>query len=236
MLAALSQNIVVSEASAIDAVLRIPISGAVDAGAKRVAWLRGMINAFGRKRFSDEAHYFVKFDSWHTLNLDLIRSAFPDVPWIFLYRDPAEVIVSHMWQTGAQMIPGTIGHLLPGLDILESAQMPREEYCALVLERICECVFEQIYKNRGRALLVNYRELPGAVMSTILDHFGVSYGAADLEKMSSAAKFDAKNPRSEFVADSEKKRAQANEAVWRAAGKVAPLYEKLELARMGSPV
>ena len=67
-----------------------------------------------RVRFRD---YFVKFDSWNTLDLALIRRAFPDVPWIFLYRDPVEVIVSHMRQRGSQMIPGAFEKLMPDVDL-----------------------------------------------------------------------------------------------------------------------
>ena len=84
MLAALPQNIVISEASPIDSLLRANFVDPSISDERRIGWLRGIIGALGRKRFSDEAHYFIKFDSWHTLYLELIHRAFPEVPWIFL--------------------------------------------------------------------------------------------------------------------------------------------------------
>ncbi len=231
MLASLPQNIVISEASPIDTLLRANTVDSLINDETRIGWLRGIIGALGGKRSADEAHYFIKFDSWHTLYLDLIHRAFPDVPWIFLYREPVEVIVSHMRQSGAQMVPGALGHLLPGLDVFESAQMPREQYCGLVVERICESVLTQLDKAPHKALLVNYDQLPAAVTTSVLDHFGAVYSDQDIEKINLAAKFDAKNPRSQFVSDSEGKRSEANEAVRRAGEALAPVYEKLESSR-----
>ena len=77
MLAALPQNIVISEASPISGILRAKSSMATDE--QKVAWLRAMLSALGQRRSGRETHFFVKFDSWHTFNLSLIRRAFPDV-------------------------------------------------------------------------------------------------------------------------------------------------------------
>jgi gluconate kinase len=234
MLAALPQNIVISEAPPIDSILRTSTLDPRITDEQRIAWLQGLASALGRKRFPEEKYYFIKFDSWNTLDLDIIRRAFPDVPWIFLYRDPVEVIVSQMRQRGAQMIPGTLSHLLPGLDFAEMAEMSGEEYCARVLERICKSVVEQIEKDGQHALLVNYQQLPAAASSIVMDHFRISYSADDLETMNAAAKFDAKTPQNEFVPDTRAKRAEAGEAVIEAAGRVNLVYERLEKMRTAS--
>ncbi len=235
MLASLSRNIVISEASPIDSILRTNTVDSSISDETRIEWLRGIIGALGRKRSPDEKHYFIKFDSWHTLYLELIHRAFPDVPWIFLYREPVEVIVSHMRQSGAQMVPGALGHLLPGLDIFESAQMPREKYCALVVKQFCESALSQLNKDPHKALLVNYDQLPAAVTTSIVDHFGAVYSDEDIEKMNLAAKFDAKNPQTQFVSDIEGKRSEANEAVMEAGEELALVYEKLESIRKLQP-
>ncbi|MFQ5348062.1 MAG: hypothetical protein ACE5ED_09505, partial [Rhodothalassiaceae bacterium] len=54
--------------------------------------LRTLILAMTRRRRGDERRAFVKFISWNSLYIDLIAAAFPDVPSLFLYRDPVEVI------------------------------------------------------------------------------------------------------------------------------------------------
>src|ERR687886_1815554 len=82
MLAALPQNIVISEASPIDAVLRSKYRDPAISDAQRVEWLRGIVSAYGRPRDSREKCFFIKLDSWHTMFMNLIQRAFPDVPWI----------------------------------------------------------------------------------------------------------------------------------------------------------
>ena len=188
-----------------------------------------MVSAFGQKR-NGEKNYFIKFDSWNTLDLDLIFRAFPDVPWIFLYRNPVEVIVSQMRQRGAYMVPGAIEQILPGLDLAKVLQMPPEEYCARILAKICESAINHA-ENR-RALFVNYNGLPEAVTSAMLEHFRVEYAPEDIENIKSAAQFNAKTPQLPFAPDSAAKRSEASEAARKAAEFwVNPLYERLEKIR-----
>jgi hypothetical protein len=199
---------------------------------QRGTWLRWLLSAFGRKRADAEKHYFVKFDSWTTLEMGLILEAFPDVPWVFLYRDPLEVIVSQMNQRGAQMIPGAIGQLLPGLAVGDIMQMQPEEYCARVLAAFCETALRHSAGSRG--LLVNYTQMPGAVTSPICEHFNVSYSGDDVTKMNAAAGFNSKAPQRNFRPDSKAKRESAGETVKHMADKWAyPIYERLEAARRG---
>lgn len=230
MLAALSQNIVISEPLPINSILRANLKNPEISDERRIEWLQWIINAFGQKRNAEEKYFFIKFDSWNTLDLALIERAFPGVPWIFLYRNPVEVIASHMNLRGAQMIPGVVEEMLSGLDSSEVSQMRAEEYCARVLARICETALKCL-PNRN-ALLVNYTQLPEAVTSTVLKHFRAAYLPEDIEQMKNAARFNAKTPQMNFVPDSETKKKQASGAAYAAAEKwVNPLYEKLENIR-----
>ncbi|MEP6901059.1 MAG: sulfotransferase family protein [Actinomycetota bacterium] len=230
MLAALAQNIVISEASPISKILEANFINPQITDQQRIIWLRWMIEAFAQQRNIDERYFFVKFDSWNTINLSLIERAFPDVPWIFLYRNPLEVIVSQMRQRGAQMIPGSIVHILPGMTLTDALQMPPEEYCARVLARFCESALDNC--QSPNALLVNYNQLPDAVTSEILEHFRARYEAADIEMMKRATQFDAKTPQMNFIPDTERKKSEASKAAHQAAEKwVNPLYERLENVR-----
>ena len=49
-------------------------------------------------------------------SLGTVRRAFPDVPWVFLFREPVQVLASHLRQRGAHMVPGAIDPALFGLD------------------------------------------------------------------------------------------------------------------------
>jgi hypothetical protein len=230
MLAALAQNVVISEPPPVDLILRSNLKNPEISDERRVQWLRWIIGAFGRKRSFGEKHYFIKFDSWNTLDLALIEKAFPDVPWIFLYRNPVEVIASHMKLRGAQMIPGVVGQMLLGLDSADVLQMPPEEYCARILARICESALAHLPNQN--ALLVNYKQLPQVVTSIVLEHFRAAYTPEEIEQMKNAAQFNAKTPQINFSPDSEAKKKQASDAAHRVAEKwLNPLYEKLEKAR-----
>jgi hypothetical protein len=99
MFAALPDSMVVSEPPPLDDVLQISLLGGADTA---IAALRAMSAAFGRR---GGRPFVLKLDAWHALALPLFRRAFPDTPWVFLYRDPVEVLVSHMRQRGSQMLP-----------------------------------------------------------------------------------------------------------------------------------
>jgi len=59
---------------------------------------RNLLLAMGRRRTCQQQQYFVKFRSWNALFIDFITQVFPDVPCLFLYRDPVEVLVSGQWK------------------------------------------------------------------------------------------------------------------------------------------
>lgn len=226
MLAAMPENIVISEASPIDYVLR-KASLSED---ERVIRLRWVINALGQKRSDSEQNYFIKFDTWNTLSIDIVQKAFPDVPWIFLYRNPAEIIVSQIRQPGAQMIRGLIKEILPELRFDEVLQLSSEEYCARVIGKICKSVLEHL--SIGEGLPVNYVELPEIMYSKIQQHFQIEFSEEQIDLMASASKFNAKTPVVKFVSDADSKRSSVNEVITKAAEKhVDPFYEAIEAIR-----
>jgi hypothetical protein len=228
-LAALPSNLVVSEASPIDTVVQAS-QWRPDLDAQRhAAWLNAIVGAFGQQRGGDERRYFVKLDCWHTLALPLFRRAFPAVPWVFLYRDPVEVLASQMSQPGTQMLPSGIG---PNLYGIERSYGPgtAEDYYARVLAKVCAPVLR--HYGEGGGLLVNYRELPEALFTAILPHFGVTGDEADRAAMIEATRYDAKSPGMAFTPDSEVKQRGASAATRAAAERwLRDLYRRLEALR-----
>ncbi len=226
MLAALDSNIVVSEASPIDGVVQAHVWKPDLADEHQSVWLQSIVGALGQKRCGDERRYFIKLDCWHSVALPLFRRVFPAVPWIFLYRDPIEVLVSQVRMPGAQMLPHGIG---PNFHAVERVYGPgmAEDYYAQVLAKICEPAVRQL--REGGGLLVNYRDLPDAVFSAILPHFGVAPSAADRAAMTEAARFDAKMPGSPFAPDTAAKQQSASAAARTATERwLADIYGQLE--------
>ncbi|MFY0565853.1 sulfotransferase family protein [Archangium lansingense] len=231
-LAALPRNVVLSEPAPVDTVMRARVGAQALTDEQRIAWLRGMVGALGQKRHASEQHLFIKFDAWALRQWPLIERAFPGVPWLFLYRDPVEVMASHLRHLGAHLIPGVLEPELLGLSPEQLPGLPLEEYGARVLASICEAALGAWESRKGPARLVEYRELPALIPSLFSELFGLELSAEELASVREAMGRDAKNPVLPFENDSAMKQraltGPAREAVERWVG---PLYSRLEAAR-----
>lgn len=220
MLGAAAGNIAISEAPAIDALLRHPFA---DPDAHADA-LRALAHAYGR----GAQHLFVKLDAWHTRALPLLRHAFPQTPWVFLYRDPVEVLVSHLRQRGGHTVPGIVPLEWFGLTP-EDALQPERDFIAGILAQTCGAVIE---RDQGGGLLVNYAELPDALFTRILPHFGIAPDAEARAAMEAAAVRDSKAPIMRFRADRHAKQREADADLRAVAARhLGPVYAALEARR-----
>ena len=207
MLATDVRNVVVSEAAPIDSIVQLVASRTDVPIEPRVALLRMIVGALGRDRLGGGGAYVVKLDSWHTLALPLFRLAFPDTPWVFLYRDPIEILVSHARMAGAQTVPGAMPFEPYGIE--NAAGMAPDDYAARALGRTAEAVIEHL--GLGGGMLVNYAELPEAVEARILPHFGIVPDEQGKAALAAASGRDAKAPLERFARDSDAKQQAAND-------------------------
>ncbi|MDB5706337.1 MAG: hypothetical protein JWN66_3453 [Sphingomonas bacterium] len=206
MFAADPRNIVISEAPPIDSVVQLGTARTDVPIELRIMLLRAMVGALGRDRAGASGHFIVKLDSWHTLALPLFRLAFPDTPWIFLYREPVEILVSHARMSGSQTVFGALPFDPYGIE--NGADMAPDHYAGRALGRTASAVIEHF--GLGGGLLVNYTELPGAMESRIVPHFGIVPDAAESAAMAGATRRDAKAPTESFGADSATKQQEAS--------------------------
>lgn len=219
MLAALPDTILVSEAPPLDAIVMLA-ARADWPEARRIAALRAMVCALGRAR-AGESRYLVKLNASHALALPLFRRAFRDAPWLFLYREPAQVLASQMVHRGAELAPQFVPSEYYGIE--DGIGLPPLEHGARVLARICAAAIEQEGQSGG--LFVNYDALPGAVFSLILPHFGIVRGAAEQAAMAAVAARDAKAPERPFEGARPAIPDKAREAADR---HLASVYRRLE--------
>jgi hypothetical protein len=190
MLGALPEAAVVTEPAPLDSIVHLALRGDWPE-ARRIAAVRAMVGALGRRR---AGRYFVKLNAWHALALPLFRAAFPAVPWLFLYREPAEILASQMKERGTEMTPEIMPSRLYGID--GGTGLAGEVYCALVLERIAKAALSE----SDGGLFVDHADLPGAVAGAILPHFGVGPGEIGHASLDSIAGRDAKRPARPFAA------------------------------------
>jgi hypothetical protein len=232
MLGSLPQNVVLSEPSPVDSILRARLRDPQVTENQQAQWLRSMIGALGHSRRPEECRVFLKLDCWHVIFLPLLRKAFPNVPFVFLYRDPVEIMVSHMHRRGAQMLPGIFQPELYGIRTQDAISMTAEEYCARVLAVICQAGLD--HQRDDPMLLLNYRQLPAVVWEDLAAYFQIENSPAEVEQMRGAARYDAKQPSVEFATDSARKRSSATpEIIKECVERLEPLYRQLEAARIG---
>ncbi|WP_460143851.1 sulfotransferase family protein [Pseudomonas sp. S2_A02] len=217
MLAQLDNHIVISEPPPLDALLRSDLPAV-----ERCAAIKGLLSAYGQRRLGVEQRLVIKLDAWNIGELPLLRECFPETPWLFVYRDPLEIAVSHLRRPGMHMVPGMIGASV--LDE-ESPFSSREDFIARRLGRLLTVGLAQCRAFGG--WVVNYSELPQAMTGRLAVFF-----ALDIEqrkRVFTAAGQDAKQPSQVFVGDSDDKRREAsvllNERIQQWA--LAP-YEALE--------
>lgn len=221
---ALDGAVVVSEAAPVDKLVWQYLPG--DGGALRLlrrVFLRAAVGLLGRPRFPDERRLFVKFSCCSVLRLSFVRSIWQDVPWVFVYRDPVEVMVSNLrnppeWM-GFESQPA-LAAAVSGAGEAEAVRMGREEFCARALGRFYDAAADEAGAG---ALLVGYEELSAAKLDEVVRFFGVTPTADESGRIDQTSGLYAKDavPARRFEPDGEEKRAAASARVREAAGRWA---------------
>jgi hypothetical protein len=198
MLARLDDHIVVSEPPPLDALLRSNLPAT-----ERRAAITGLLSAYGQRRRGGEQRLVIKLDAWNIGEWPLLQECFADTPWLFLYREPLEIAVSHLRRPGMHMVPGMLGDC-----VLEDG-LPfegREDFIARRLGRLLDAGLVHCRESAG--LLVNYSELPGAMTGRLARFFRLN--DEQQQQVFAAATQYAKQPAQTFVADGEEKRREAS--------------------------
>ena len=209
MMASMPGVVTASEPEPLDAAVQLVHTRPDAPFEQRVALLRAMAAMIGRDRFGDRRHYVIKTDSWHSLALPLFRAAFPGTPWLFLFRDPTEVMVSQRRVRGLQTVPGSMHDIL--FAIPDAHTLSVEEQIARVLNRVTRAAID--YADLGGGLFLDYADLPHAVERRVLPHFGIEPDADALGALRAATQWNAKSPSFAFEPDAEEKRRSAGEAI-----------------------
>lgn len=207
---------------------------------RRIALLRDVIGASAQPRRPTERHLIIKMVVVMNTELGPFSLAFPKVPWIFVYRDPVEIMVSVLRQP-----PGFVRYWRQnrahaaerfGVPAMANRAMSMEEFVARALGRFCALAVEASkLASPGQCLAVSYRRLPDAIWETIAPHFGIALSEPDREAMREQARYSAKRADAvEFRSDSDEKREQATPEVVRLAERfVAPMIDELKALPQG---
>jgi hypothetical protein len=150
-------NRVVSEPAPLDAVLRAPLRRAV-APERHLDWIRTVVGALGQPS-PGERRLFVKLDSWSIAGAVELDAAFPGVPWLFVVRDPVEVLVSQLRSPSMTMLIGAVPAELFGVSSAEAVTWSPVRYAAHIQAALLRRMTELV----DRAHVIDHAELPAAV-------------------------------------------------------------------------
>ena len=175
---AISGSIVLSEANAIDKLIARFITDA-DNPVKEALYsvfLRGVVHALGQRRSSNARHLFIKFACCSFAQLERIKRIWPNVPWLFLYRDPVETIVSNIkdvppWlsDNDRRVLSSIIG---------AAGEMGLEELCARTIGSLYSTAYNLA---NGNGMLLNYKQLSVPEIANVLNFFQVSPSTEELD-------------------------------------------------------
>ena len=232
---AINNSIVLSEANPIDKLVTRFITDAGDVKTSLYSvFLRGVVHALAQRRTGNEELLFIKFACCSFAQIDRIRRIWPNVPWLFLYRDPVETIVSNM----KDVPPWLLDHdrrvlaSIAGASPAEVAEMHLEELCAMTIGSLFRTAHR--LANDGQ-LLLNYKQLSVPVISSVLSFFKVRPSTEELETIERASQTYSKEAGAKrtFVADTDSKQKLASKAVREAAARWATEpYQLLEQKRL----
>lgn len=220
MLAQLDSHIVVSEPPPLDTLLRAELPPEI-----RLRAIQGLLSAYGQVRCPGQSRLVIKLDAWNIGELALLRQCFPATPWLFVYRDPLEIAVSHLRRPGMHMVPGMIGP-----SVLDAGGCTdRESFIARRLGRLLQRGLDGAREFNG--LLVNYQELPAAMGGWLGDFFALT--TAQRRAAFACTQRHAKQPDQAFQDDVADKRQAATPALVEQVQRWARgPYERLERRRL----
>ena len=221
--------VVIAEPSPLNALLGIEAQR-VD-GATLVQVVRLLVRALGRRRHGDERQLVLKCTSWNIRRQEILTAAFPDTPWVWVQRDPAQVTASLLatppsWLGEQAPPPQTAQHF--GIDPAAVPTMTRAEFTA----RALGAMLFSAAAGPARRVCVDHVELPSAVWQRVAPHFGIDTDDAAIQRMTEQSKLYSKATQSQAFSGDDPQSRPITDEIRHAARRFAePGYQRLASTR-----
>eukprot|EP00586_Coscinodiscus_wailesii_P007608 CAMPEP_0172520810 /NCGR_PEP_ID=MMETSP1066-20121228/292217_1 /TAXON_ID=671091 /ORGANISM="Coscinodiscus wailesii, Strain CCMP2513" /LENGTH=203 /DNA_ID=CAMNT_0013303623 /DNA_START=1189 /DNA_END=1800 /DNA_ORIENTATION=+ len=167
----------------------------------------------------EESRLFFKVQSIGTKSIAVMRAAFPRVPWVFVYRDPVQVMMSHLKTKEQRSAVCLRYRSRPQEDLKmlvkeagrDVASLSTEEHCAAHLASLCQAALTN-HKSSTTGIMLNYVDIPQKLLSTVFpDHFHIPIGKDATERVNAVCgKYSkGRGVKGEWVHDSDAKENRA---------------------------
>ena len=176
------------------------------------AWLKDLLACLGQPRQAGDRLSVVKFNSLTTLEGGRLTKVFPEVPALFLYRHPLEVMVSALesppiWLKLRDDPEGAARRL--GLPQETVQDVSPEDFCGLALKQLFEAALAQ-----GNWHMLNYEDLTPETIPAIAEALAIPADGLAPGALQAVFQRDAKSLEgAAFTADAAQKRQEASPAV-----------------------
>lgn len=161
-------------------------------------YLRAFIN-LQAAAFPARPSMIIKWNAWDIFQWDLIRGLYPQVPVIFLVRDPVEILASHQRSAGRHMAQDlSLAHLHPVFTVLLAGQDTLAKRIG-VLHGLLQAMGT---KSESAAVsVVDYQYLNAQGLVSVLNCFGCTVDQHGFLKIQERMNYHSKSPGQVFVAD-----------------------------------
>lgn len=212
VLSSLDRHIVIKEAEPVQQLLGVEYDEIFRD--QRAPYFQSLLNIYGHRRLPAHERFFVKFSSNHVNRLDMIRRLYPGVPWLFLYRNPYEIIPTSLdgpaWFTRNKNTAE--GAIEAGLPIETIERMSDLEFSVQVESATLRIAIENACDH---CLFVDYTQLRPENLPGILRFFGLNVTGEECEGMVEQFGFYSKSDGESvpFVPDSAAKRDKVTDEI-----------------------
>lgn len=190
-------NVSLAEVPFFDDILRLHFNKAEFDKTKTGQLFTDAVKFYGQKRSGKETGLFIKADSWHIFFYEQIRELYPDVPFVFLYRKPDEVLNSHQKRRGMQAVPGLIEPELFGFSREETLQMNQDIYTAKMIESYFSKYLEIVEKDK-LSIFLNYNIGILPMIEQIASFIKLEISDAEFSAMAVRSQYHSKYPDTTF--------------------------------------
>lgn len=175
--------------------------------------LAAALGSLGQPIRPDSRHLVIKQSLRSCQEQDLFRLLHPQMHRLLIIRDPLEILVSNLrgppgWLKLREMVWSP---LLSGVSLARQRDLSDAEFIARCLGRAFADMADMVEQDPGGWLILDYTELPGAVMTRLLPRLGIIPSPAEAEAMAAVTRLQAWNRsgRQPFTPDSPLKQAAA---------------------------
>lgn len=156
--------------------------------------------------FPSRPHIVIKWNAWDIFRWNLIRTTYPQVPVIFLVRNPVEILASHQRSAGRHMS----GDSVLAAHYPELAPPVKDENILDFRVRVLAALLITMekYCHEISVRIVDYVQLDLNKIYAICNYFAVAQSSEAMLLVARRMQVNAKSLGQSFCGDSEQKREQ----------------------------